>query len=500
MSGCHLRTNNFEFDSALIAKACREKSLLSMEVEFSLRCNFHCPYCYVPDNSYLQQELNREEICGAIIQAKELGAKKIIILGGEPMIYPYIMDMIKFIKDSGLEIEMFTNGTNITIYVAKQLFDYGVNIVLKMNSFDQDLQNMLTGEKNSYEIIQSALANLKKAGYPSQDPFLAISTIICRLNIDELPKIWQWSRQQNIVPYFEMLTPQGNVKNNQWLCVDSERVRKLFLELQKIDREKYNHNWQPQPPLVANKCMRHKFSCLLNSQGYIMPCVGLNTPLGNIRNQKLKTIISESEILEDLRNHKNTIKGPCRSCEKADHCYGCRGAAYQLTGDYLASDPLCWLNTRKKDQIRSLPTEASDLIPQKSPMQMIDRLLEVGERSALVEAKISSDSLFVSEEGQLDEAAYFELMAQAAAALQGFKDQDKSEGFLLGAKDFTIFKPAHLGEVLTISVFKYARFGEFGLIRGTIKSNNQLLASGEIKIWQKRLNSTFKEKEEIAYE
>ena len=49
-------------------------------------------------------------------------------------------------------------------------------------------------------------------------------------------------------------------------------------------------------------------------------------------------------LLKDLKDHRNTIKGPCGTCEKADHCYGCRGAAYQMTGDYLASDPLCWRN------------------------------------------------------------------------------------------------------------------------------------------------------------
>ncbi len=46
----------------------------------------------------------------------------------------------------------------------------------------------------------------------------------------------------------------------------------------------------------------------------------------------------------NLKNYREMIKGPCRTCEKSSECYGCRGAAYQLTGDYLASDPTCWRN------------------------------------------------------------------------------------------------------------------------------------------------------------
>ena len=71
-----------------------------------------------------------------------------------------------------------------------------------------------------------------------------------------------------------------------------------------------------------------------------------NLSLGNIREQPLKTIIANSRVLKDLKNHRHTIKGPCGSCDQADGCYGCRGAAYQITGDYLASDPLCWRNCR----------------------------------------------------------------------------------------------------------------------------------------------------------
>ena len=49
-----------------------------------------------------------------------------------------------------------------------------------------------------------------------------------------------------------------------------------------------------------------------------------------------------------IKNYRTTIKGPCQSCEKKEECYGCRGAAFQMTGDYLASDPTCWRNSRDK--------------------------------------------------------------------------------------------------------------------------------------------------------
>jgi radical SAM protein with 4Fe4S-binding SPASM domain len=88
--------------------------------------------------------------------------------------------------------------------------------------------------------------------------------------------------------------------------------------------------------------MRHQVSCVVTANGDVMPCVGVTIAIGNIREQKLADIIRNSEVINNLKNYRQMIKGECRTCEKAEECYGCRGAAYQLTGDYLASDPTCW--------------------------------------------------------------------------------------------------------------------------------------------------------------
>lgn len=346
MGGCSSPTSNFEQSLPAIMDAVKDNRLLTMEIEFSLRCNFNCPYCYVPQEEYYNGELNDDEIRDAILQAKALGAKKIIILGGEPTIFPRVREMITFISGECLEVEMFTNGSGVTPDFAQFLFDHKVRTVLKMNTFDENLQDKLAGKKGAYNTIRSALKALKDVGYPSDDAFLAVSTIICRPNLSELPKFWQWLRDQGIAPYFEIITPQANALNNRWLFVEPLEIQDLFQNLSEIDAQKYGIQWDPQPPLVGNSCLRHLFSCLVNSQGEVMPCVGLNLPIGNIRQTPLKEILASSQVLNELKDYRHTIKGPCNSCEKAAHCYGCRGAAYQMTGDYLASDPLCWRNCR----------------------------------------------------------------------------------------------------------------------------------------------------------
>ena len=75
---------NLEFSAEAVREAAAAGRLLSMEIEFSRRCNFRCVYCYVENRVAGQNELSPEESRDVIVQARELGARKIIILGGEP--------------------------------------------------------------------------------------------------------------------------------------------------------------------------------------------------------------------------------------------------------------------------------------------------------------------------------------------------------------------------------------------------------------------------------
>jgi MoaA/NifB/PqqE/SkfB family radical SAM enzyme len=333
MSSCHATIPNFEFDRELIDEAVANNRLLSVEIEFSRRCNFRCPYCYVPGDESLQGELTCEEIQEVVRQAKDMGARKVIVLGGEPMIFPGILGQLALIRDQGLEVEVFTNGCNIDRQRAERLFAMGVNMVLKFNSFDPATQDTLAGVKDAHRTIATALENLKAAGYPSEHAILAVSTVICRQNYAEIPRLWQWLRDQKILPYIEMITPQGNANDNGWLEVPTDELRDLFERLARIDREKYGQEWEPQPPLVGNACLRHGFSCLVKSTGEVMPCVGIPISVGNVRETPLRAIIEDSEVIQERRSFPDTIKGPCAACENACEASGCRGAAYNMTGD-----------------------------------------------------------------------------------------------------------------------------------------------------------------------
>ena len=482
---CHAFCDEAGFSLEEIRAASAAGQLLTMEIECSRRCNFRCPYCY--EDAEASNELSLDEIRQLILQAKALGTRGIIILGGEPMIYPDIFEVIAFISDQGLKVEMFTNGSNIDAGNARRLAELDVKVVLKMNSRDPERQNLLCGVPEAQAVIADAFGNLKQAGYGGDGGKpMAVSSVVSTVNIDELEEMWNWLRDQKIDPYFEMITPQGNAVGNDWLYVEPEKVEDLFKRLSASDENRFGESWKPQPPLAGERCMRHQFSCYVDALGEVMPCVGVNLSIGNIRDNPLKRILHESEVMQDLRNYQGNIKGPCSTCPENEGCYGCRGAAYQLTGDYLASDPLCWKNIDKQESIDRLPMPPDGLVPQEPPMRVIDRLLSVGERKASVEAVVDESCIFLDEAGNLDPVALVEMLAQTAALFNGFRTrhlEPDSAGFLLGVKKFKVYEPVRVNDRLQINASKDMGFGAFSMVNGIVERDGVRVAEGQIKIY-----------------
>ncbi|MEN8140732.1 MAG: radical SAM protein [Thermodesulfobacteriota bacterium] len=333
-----------EFSPEEIAEARERNGLLSMELELSRICNLRCVYCYASSGTPLADELTLAEIESAIDQAVALGAKKIIVLGGgEPLLYPHLLKVLDYIKKKNLVADLFTNGTLLTPDFAQELYRRGVGVVIKMNSRKAEVQDFLADRAGTFAAINEGLAALQAAGYPDEEHSLGVETIICRQNYDELPDLWRWARREEIVPYIEAMTLQGRATEHPDLEVSPAEIKTLFETLAKIDADEIGCNWTPHPPLVASQCARHEYSCTITANGEVHPCPGVNVSAGSIREQSLADILASSKVVQDLRNIRTNIKGQCATCDISDECYGCRGHAYHVTGDYLAEDPLCWL-------------------------------------------------------------------------------------------------------------------------------------------------------------
>ena len=147
----------------------------------------------------------------------------------------------------------------------------------------------------------------------------------------------------------------------------------------------------------------------------------------------------------------------------------------------------------KEHSVPELPCAADILVPQRPPMLLIDRLIfrdrEVD--TAVVEAFVPEDGVFVDPDGELMPEYFIELVAQSMAAVNGYDCRldglSSGRGFLVGVDDFCWQGGTTAGQTLKVEMAKIFEFGPVTVMSGrVINKAGEVLAGGEIKAWEEK--------------
>ena len=339
-----------DFNSKEIEKTRKNRRLLSISLFTSNVCNLKCLYCYRDAGREKNNELSLEEYKDTLLQAKDLGAKMVMVPGaGEPLCDPIFYNkkensfpLIDYANKLGLYVVFFTNGTLITEENATVLFKKDVSIITKLNStFSRpDIQNFLAGTEDAYARIVSGLKALLRVGFNKENR-LGIDSVIVKQNYSEIEDLFNFCRFNNIVPYIttERNGGRGGI-NSKMLDVGKEELGSLFRKLLEVDKKLFGYTWKPFPPHVAGNCKRLFHDIVVSSTGDIQICPGINISIGNIRQISLKKALNAT-LVQKFRNLKKHLQGKCRTCKNSECAYGCRLSAY-AEGNLYGEDPQCW--------------------------------------------------------------------------------------------------------------------------------------------------------------
>lgn len=103
VNGLHILMDEYEFPKELISLAPR-----TVSIALTNRCNLDCYYCYAPKNN---SALPIQFVKDVAVKLDELGTLELTFGGGEPFIYPEIIDLIQWLwQNTKLGINITTNG------------------------------------------------------------------------------------------------------------------------------------------------------------------------------------------------------------------------------------------------------------------------------------------------------------------------------------------------------------------------------------------------------
>ncbi len=327
----------------------------SFHLQWSIteRCNLDCKHCY-KDKDLIKSELDSKDLLVILdkfvnqVEKWNLNKRdtRISFTGGEPFVKEGFFDLLKKAKENHDKFSygILTNGTSIDKEMINKLQDLEVDYMQISLEGMKEKNDYIRGEGMFEKIIEAA-KKIKKAGIE-----INFSMTVSKMNLEDVPKVIQLSKDLKIPVAIRRLVPLGNGKELRKYLLEPKEVKQLWHYILEVKRKAWggisigcedSMLTQDFPQYQPGECSAGYASFTVLPNGDVYPCRRLPIYSGNLTKQNFEKIYNSKEM-ERLRNINNT-NNVCYECPHFENCKGgakCLSFAY--FNDAQAPDPQCW--------------------------------------------------------------------------------------------------------------------------------------------------------------
>lgn len=209
-----------------------ENKIVNAGIRLTRQCNMKCMYCNIQNT--IRKDLTLSEWKKAIDIIKNLGAKEIVILGGEPTLYPNIIELVRYItKEAKLTCNLTTNAFD-NFEIVKQLLDNGLNS-LGVSIDNLDLKNSISylKSKNGLNLIDYLTCNY-------DNPNITNYTVLNKCNVNSIIDLIEFMNKKGISTYILPFhwgnegTFDHRKNNERFAFVSEENINDYITTIDKI--------------------------------------------------------------------------------------------------------------------------------------------------------------------------------------------------------------------------------------------------------------------------
>lgn len=246
------------------------RSITYLRISLTDRCNLRCVYCMPKEGLQWQplaEQLSVDEILRVVETASKWGVKRVRLTGGEPLVHPHIVEIVRRIA-SIPEIEEVSLTTNAMLLekLAQPLANAGLKRVnISLDTLDREKFARITRGGD----ISRVWRGIAAAERAHLSPIKLNAVIVGGLNADELPALAALTMDHAWHIRFIELMPIGNTQDwRDGLPAYSEK----YVSVQEMRARLSEFNLQPIRSVIGNGPARtFQIPGALGTVGFISP-------------------------------------------------------------------------------------------------------------------------------------------------------------------------------------------------------------------------------------
>jgi pyrroloquinoline quinone biosynthesis protein E len=310
----------------------------TMQVEITNRCPLHCKQCYKsPDG---ESDMDFDIMKKILNDAYRCGVKYIMLNGGEPLLYPYYIELLKLAKKYQFEVACVTSGYSLTEDYLKKIKDTGcyLQLDISLNGSNKEIHEL---SRDGYKYAMQAIEIMNSYNFT-----YGLNWVSRQDNIDDFPKFIDFARKNNAIGVTVITTKlDGNgclqsklsTTDYQYLSDFINNLNDDFVSVQHcfpfLNRliKKFNKNRK-------NKCPSAISSFCIDVYGSYRPCIHL---FNREQYASIHEYWTQSPVLQKIRKAKNTTYNNCTDCTENAVCKTCFCMDIKNIEELTIGDPNC---------------------------------------------------------------------------------------------------------------------------------------------------------------
>lgn len=294
-------------------------------------CNGNCIFCGVEHKSkFFEKNVDLDKIKQIIDILYENDLLRINFFGGEPMMYPEIVEAVKYAKIKGFYTTLITNGILWNNNFDK-IKDYLDGIAISLHGVKKSHCNLSRSNEKIYKMIRKHIKKINELGIP-----LTLNMTVTALNYTDISDFVEdmVSNYEISAFAFNRYIPNPELPDEiqKSMLMNIEQINKSLVLIDGVAKKYNNINFKYAIhfPLciVKNKTLlKYVGNCgfgqnyiSIDCEGNIQPCSYMIEKIGNVFQDDLKFIWKNNSLLKDYRQ-LNWLPKKCKKCNFFNCCH-----------------------------------------------------------------------------------------------------------------------------------------------------------------------------------